>query len=332
MLAISLVLLLPSQTAHAGVMSFIGSIFSSKQADARINTKSNSQNMTLLQATVSPDPNYARGGGDITIVGDSALLPDSGPSGTQADMGNEFPNNGQISVYVVHPEDSLGSISKMFGVSVSTIVWANDIKSSVITPGQKLIILPVSGIQHTIKAGDTIKSVANKYKSDVGEILAFNLLSEDSELKVGDTIIIPEGEIAPVSLTTSSTRVIGSQGVPSYSGYYLRPLRLSEGYKTQGLHGYNGVDIGAPLGTPAMASADGEVIISRSSGWNGGYGKYVVIRHGNGTQTLYGHLNAILVPEGTYVAQGQFIGYVGSTGRSTGPHLHFEIRGAKNPF
>ena len=80
------------------------------------------------------------------------------------------------------------------------------------------------------------------------------------------------------------------------------------------------------------AAAEGTAIVSRSYGWNGGYGMYVVISHQNGTQTLYAHLSSIVVAEGSYTSQGQIVGFVGSTGRSTGPHLHFEIRGAQNPF
>jgi len=111
----------------------------------------------------------------------------------------------------------------------------------------------------------------------------------------------------------------------------MRPL--VGGVRTQGVHGYNGVDIAAPVGTPFLASAAGEVIVARSSGWNGGYGQYIVVRHANGTQTLYAHASQIIVGVGQRVVQGQVIGYVGSTGRSTGAHLHFEIRGGpRNPF
>jgi murein DD-endopeptidase MepM/ murein hydrolase activator NlpD len=102
--------------------------------------------------------------------------------------------------------------------------------------------------------------------------------------------------------------------------------------RTQGIHGYNGVDLGAPAGTAVRAAAAGQVIISKASGWNGGYGQYIVVKHANGTQTLYAHLSANSVAAGATVAQGQLIGAVGNTGKSTGNHVHFEVRGAKNPF
>jgi murein DD-endopeptidase MepM/ murein hydrolase activator NlpD len=110
----------------------------------------------------------------------------------------------------------------------------------------------------------------------------------------------------------------------------MRPI--VGGRKTQGLHGHNGIDLGAYYGAPILASAEGDVIISATSGYNGGYGRYIVISHTNGTQTLYGHLSANIVSAGDHVTQGQVIGAMGSSGKSTGTHLHFEVRGAKNPF
>ena len=114
-------------------------------------------------------------------------------------------------------------------------------------------------------------------------------------------------------------------------GYFIEPLAAGIYHKTQGLHGHNAVDLGAPKGTPIMAAASGEVIISRM-GWNGGYGNYIVIQHNNNTQTVYGHASKLLVSEGDMVKQGEIIALLGSTGESTGPHLHVEVRGGKNPF
>ena len=135
--------------------------------------------------------------------------------------------------------------------------------------------------------------------------------------------------------TTTTSKLRNASG-PSYDGYYKAPL---ENYRrTQGLHGYNGIDLVSSDGPGAYVSsaAAGEVIISKggckSRGCNGGYGNYVVLKHSNGTQTLYGHLKSNAVSAGDYVAQGQLVGYEGNSGRSTGTHLHFEVRGAKNPF
>jgi murein DD-endopeptidase MepM/ murein hydrolase activator NlpD len=183
---------------------------------------------------------------------------------------------------------------------------------------------------HTIEKGETMQSIAKKYKGNLEEIRDFNGLGETAILAIGDVVVIPDGTIAaPKQSTTNySTPVRGTNG-PEYGGYYIRPVN---GVLTQGLHGYNGVDLGAPKGTPIFAAASGDVIISRDYGWNGGYGNYIVIAHDNGTQTLYAHNSTNIVKAGWHVVKGQIIGYVGSTGKSTGPHLHFEVRGAKNPI
>lgn len=314
---------------HAGITSFFANLF--YQSAEATSPQRAPHTATALKAALNVDPNPSKGGGDITIVEGSALLPETGPAGSLADIEERPHHGGQISIYVVREGDSLSQIAKMFGVSVNTIVWANDItRSSLVREGQTLVILPISGIQHTVKKGDTLKSIAKEYKGDFNEILEFNGLSADSVLAVGDTITIPDGEMSvPASYNGNTSRVVAGSGGPTYSGYYIKPVG---GKKSQGLHGYNGIDIAAPIGTPIVAAASGSVIISRDSGWNGGYGAYIVIRHENGTQTLYAHNSQNIVYSGDYVVQGQVIGYVGNTGRSTGPHLHFEVRGAANPF
>ncbi|MDP2705173.1 MAG: peptidoglycan DD-metalloendopeptidase family protein [Patescibacteria group bacterium] len=308
---------------HAGFLSlfsdFINRVTFVNEREA------NSQNIALLQGVLNPTFNPASGGGDLVIVDDSALLPETGPSGDE--YGKVRPSSDQISLYVVHEGDSLSQIAKMFNVSVNTIVWGNNLRGSTIKPGQTLVILPVSGIRHTVKSGDTLAKIAKTYKGDLDEIVQYNNISANASLAVGSVVIIPDGE-APQTATITSSSVKGTT-YPHYEGYYMRPV---QGVRSQGLHGYNGIDIAAPSGTPVFASASGVVIISRDSGWNGGYGDYVVIAHDNGTQTLYAHMSRVLARVGQVVSQGEVIGYVGSTGRSTGSHLHFEVRGARNPF
>ena len=293
---------------------------------------SNSQTIGLEPN--SPNPVLATGGGEITITG-GALLPDNGVIGTMADI-NDQPKSDQISLYVVREGDSLSQIGEMFGVSVNTILWANDLKrGSAIKAGQMLLILPVSGVRHIVSAGDTVQSLAKKYGGDIQEIIQFNDLDASGTLAKGEVVVIPGGEEETISRGTGKApapRVKGTGG-PSYVGYYMRPI--SGGIRTQGLHGYNGVDLASGLGTPIMAAAAGQVIVSKSGAWNGGYGNYVVIKHDNGTQTLYAHNSRNIVAVGQPVVQGQIIAYMGNTGKVDGPtgvHVHFEIRGAKNPF
>ena len=239
----------------------------------------------------------------------------------------------QISVYVVREGDTLSEVSKMFGVSANTIRYANDIpKGGSLRVGQQLVILPVSGIQYVIKKGDTINKIAKKYSADAQEIRDFNGV-DDSSLQIGDTIIIPNGVEAPTPVTAVKKFIANiispnTSGVQT-DGYFIRPAK---GGKTQNIHGHNGIDFSARGGLSVVASASGKVLISLSSGYNGGYGRYIVIAHSNGTQTLYAHLSANFVSAGDTVEQGQLIGNIGNTGLSTGPHLHFEVRGARNPF
>jgi LysM repeat protein len=283
--------------------------------------------MALLSAAVNPDTVKARGGADITVQ-DSALL-STGPIGVSeiAPQGST-----QIRVYTVREGDSLSQVAEMFGVTTNTILWANDLpRATQIRAGDTLVILPVAGVQHKIASGETLSSIAKKYEGDADEILSYNQMDEASDLKVGDTIIVPGGTLQSVQARAASAKPVkisGSTGASSAGLIHPVPGAV----RSQGIHGNNAVDFAAGHGTTIRASAAGEVIVSKSSGWNGGYGQYVVIRHNNGSQTLYAHFSQNYVGVGAYVAQGEAIGAMGNTGRSTGTHLHFEVRGARNPF
>jgi murein DD-endopeptidase MepM/ murein hydrolase activator NlpD len=322
-----------SLKAHAGFFSFLNDIFNQKKQEKTYN----SQNISLLEGVSTPETTTGKGGGEITIVNQNALLSDSGPLGTIADIRDKKSNPDQISVYVVREGDNISAIAKMFDVSANTIIWANSLSSGGdITPGQILVILPVSGVQYTIKKGDTIKSVTQKFNGDITEILQFNGLAINDDLIEGQTIIIPNADYSESETekqTPAPTTTIIKKpkiNAPSYAGYYMRPIE--GGRKSQKIHGYNAVDLANSCGTPVMAAASGDVLIGRGTGWNAGYGHYIVLVHPNGTQTLYAHLSENIATEGWHVTQGQVIGYIGSTGKSTGCHLHFEIRGAKNQF
>ncbi len=312
---------------YAGFGSFMSGLFkSAAQAAPKIY---NSQNIPLLQAAVNIDPHPNIGGAEIVVEGD-ALVSEDGPSGGLSENLLNRPSSDRISVYVVKEGDTLSQIAEMFDVTVNTIRWANDISGSTVRPGQILTILPVSGIRHTVKSGDTPASIAKLYKADIEEILSYNAIGESTRLSVGDVVIVPDGEIAAsASASAAATRVQIAPSTRVIEGYFMRPV---PGPRSQGIHGYNAVDLASPVGTPIVAAAEGRVIISRVGGWNGGYGNYIVIEHSNGTQTLYAHNQSNTVSVGETVAQGEVIGYVGLTGRTTGAHVHFEIRGARNPF
>ncbi|HBD24700.1 MAG: hypothetical protein A2566_03175 [Candidatus Zambryskibacteria bacterium RIFOXYD1_FULL_40_13] len=313
-------------SAKAGVISFFTGFFSKAEAQTE-EFELNSQNMALLQATISPNQSSTTAEEEITIVDGAFLLPE-----VQKFDDSKTVDEDQISLYVVRKGDTLPAIAKMFGVSVNTVRWSNDIKGSTISVGQTLVILPISGIQHKVKSGDTLQSITKLYKGDFEEVLMYNNLSKNSKLAIGDIIVVPGGEAIQVSSGgSSSTKKTTSY--PTYEGYYMRPI--VGGIRTQGLHDRYAVDLASSYGSNILASASGQVIVSKGSGWNGGYGSYIVIKHSNGTQTVYAHLSGVSVNVGDSVEQGQVIGKMGNTGRVkglTGVHLHFEIRGARNPF
>ncbi len=333
--AITIVIVLPGflfeKTANASLFSFFASFWDQPvSASVGVSTSTaNSQTIALPQYATNINPINNSGevapiGSGDTLVADIALAND-----TSADA----PVNTQISVYTVQSGDNISSVAKMFGVSVNTVLWSNNLNSrSSLHVGDTLVILPISGITYTVKRGDSVQSIVSKYKADLGDVLAYNDISASSTLNIGDTIIIPNVEVKvsiPTRIVFKNNPAHDTDG-PYYPGYYIRPI--DGGRKTQGLHGYNAVDLADRVGTPIHASAAGTVIVARTGGWNGGYGNFVIISHDNGTQTLYAHASKVLVKPGQYVDQGQTIALLGSTGESTGPHVHFEIRGAKNPF
>ncbi len=323
LLASSILIFMPASPVYAGLAGFWSNLFKPTPEIPKIY---NSQNLPLLQAALAIDPDKNVGGAEL-LVDNSALIPQDSPAGGLAENRQDKPSSDQISIYVVRKGDTLSSIAQMFNVSANTLRWANDLSSNTLNEGQTLTILPISGVRHVVKKGDTPQSIAKLYRADLEDILSYNNISAGAKLNVGDVVIVPDGELTP-SESETPVRFVESQ-TPVVSGYYLRPV---SGRKTQGLHGRNAVDLASPLGTPILAAAPGTVIISKTAGWNGGYGIYLVIQHDNGTQTLYSHNSKNIVQVGDRVERGQIIAYIGVTGRTTGPHVHFEVRGARNPF
>lgn len=245
---------------------------------------------------------------------------------------SEQDNGKSIIEYIVGTGDSFSSIASKFNISLETILWANDLnKNSVIKPGQKLIILPGSGVLYYVKKGDTLSAIAQTYKGDIKDIIDFNDLSGEGDIFVGDILIIPNGKI-PIRQKPSS--FVESQ-IPIGSSYFICPHSACK--ITQRLHWYNAVDFGGQCSSPIYAAAAG-IIQKVKYGWNGGVGNYLAILHPNGVVTIYGHISASLVNPGQEVSQGQIIALMGGkpgtpgAGISTGCHVHFDVRGGRNPF
>ncbi|MEY2665382.1 MAG: hypothetical protein RLZZ480_487 [Candidatus Parcubacteria bacterium] len=283
----------------------------------------------LLSSTQNPDPVVNQ---ETEVIVDEYALVSTGPVGAD-EISAQNEQNDEISVYTVREGDSLSEIAQMFGVTSNTIMWANNLKKKTdITPGQSLVILPIAGVRHVVRSGDTVASIAKKYEANADEIISYNQLASAEDITSGVTLIIPGGELhsdAAAKSTTGKKGTKGSKG--SGSGGFVNPAPGS--VKTQGIHGNNGVDLAGSMGLAIRAAAAGTVIVARADGgWNGGYGNYIVVKHSNGTQTLYAHLSSLSVGSGESVEQGQTIGGMGNTGKSTGTHLHFEVRGGRNPF
>lgn len=232
--------------------------------------------------------------------------------------------------YEVKSGDTLSSIANKYGVSQDTIVWANDgLSANEIKPGQTLKILPVTGVAHTVKSGDTLDSVSKKYQADAQAILdfPFNDVGDDLVLKPGQVLIVPDGVInqaAPIKkpqpqyLAQGPTTAFTAPG----GGDFVWPT-VSQGISQYFAWYHPGVDL-PNRNSPPVVAADGGTVVY--AGWDTtGYGNRVDIDHGNGYSTRYAHLSNIYVALGQTVSRSQTLGQMGSTGRSTGTHLHFEI-------
>lgn len=239
-----------------------------------------------------------------------------------------------VTTYTVEPGDTPSTIAERFGLSLTTVLWANGLQSwSVIQPGQSLKILPTDGVTHTVKRGETLEQIAKKYSADAEEVLEFNRLVDADDIEEGDLLIVAGGK-PPAVIAPTPRRVIAQPGkpLPSIAGKLFWPsvdqYRISQYFTWR----HHGVDIAAKHGTSVFASDAGTV---DSSGWIRGYGYQVTIDHGNGLKTRYAHNSKLLITKGQRVDRGQEIALVGSTGRSTGPHIHYEVfaNGVRvNPF
>jgi len=261
----------------------------------------------------------------LTGAGDALIKPDI----TATDISPQ--TRDKIITYIVEEGDTVSEVAEKFNLSTNTILWENKIgPRDFIKPGQELVILPVIGVTYTVKRGDTLNAIAAAYRAKAEDILEVNKLADASELKVGSKIVVPDG-IPPPSVVPVIPR---SGGFADLSNIFkpAKPIAGKLNWPTtsrritQYFRGWShtGLDIGTPKGSPVYAADDGVVV---TSGWNtGGYGYYIIIDHGNGIKTLYAHNTKNGVKKGDRVKKGEVIAVSGSTGRSTGPHVHFEVR------
>jgi len=254
--------------------------------------------------------------------------------------GSSFAGHSRTAIenYIVAPGDSLSSIAYNFNVSVATVLWENGLtERSVIRVGQTLRIPPGTGLMYTVAKGDTIKKIATKFKATEQQIAEFNSIS-GSSLAAGTKIFVPGGvkPAEPKPVTTrkpslfqsvvSKGSALSSSNASASAAGFIWPS--SSHIVTQYFNpNHHAMDIAGPWQTPTYAAQSG-VVITSQCGWNGGYGCYVVIDHGNGIKTLYGHHSVLMVSVGDTVQRGQVLALMGNTGNVrglTGIHLHFEV-------
>ncbi len=268
----------------------------------------------------------------------------------------------EIKSYVVAPGDSLWSISNSQNIELDTLVGSNTFKSSSrLRPGAVLRIPNQDGIFYVMKKGEKLEAVAKRYGVSMNKLRAVNVNKDLTALKTGEEIFLPgarpEGVIEPkedvkkaevkkspsAKVANAKEKSKSDKKVIAYiepavksSGYYRWPVmgRINSpfGWRQHPItkrHDFHtGIDIKGERNDPIKAAASGRVIYS---GWMGGYGKVLVIEHNNGQSTLYAHCSTLMAAKGASVSSGQVVAKIGTTGRSTGPHLHFEVRNGNSP-
>lgn len=273
------------------------------------------------------------------LVNDMPIISEEEPTTTTKTPGasKQTIARTEIISYTVENGDTISSIANKFRVSINTILWSNNLTAySLIRPGNKLTILPVSGTVYTVKSGDTIGQIARQFGVEEDDIYKYNNISRG--LKIGKTIIIPGGKKIdePASETTLAKnpvvkktnnavavieKLVNPKQAPESGTRLLWPTeghRITQYYSWR----HTAIDIANHVGTPLYAADDGTVIFA---GWSNGYGNNVVIDHGGGMKTRYAHASRLFVKVGQSVDRGEEIAAMGSTGWSTGPHIHFEV-------
>lgn len=272
--------------------------------------------------------------GDVLVSDDSGYLVKVNPPTDESSRIGLT----DYAVHTVESGETMSAISKKYSVKTETIMWGNNIaNSNSLRVGQKLLIPPVDGVSYKVVASDSIEKIAKKYSISSDSIIAQNGLAKDSIYK-GQELFLPGAKpiqapnlvIARNPTTSRSYRssisASPSTSAPAVGRMFIYPTigSITQGFRS----GHYALDVANRSMPPVWAGAGGTVIKASSGTWGGGYGTHVIIDHGNGVRTLYGHMDSLNVSEGQYLNQGDVIGVMGNTGRVygvTGIHLHWEV-------
>lgn len=352
---------MPMRGVEAGFLSAVfgdqvyakttpNTVKSPQSSSSNVQSAENALTPSVSPVLVLQDKNSKIGTKDNTAddanvdVSNSALVPKVSSWG--AFDSTDGADSGQTTFYRVNAGDTWSWIAAHAGVNevtVNTVLWANERKiTDKLVTGEILLIPPISGLVYEVKSGDTCASIAKTYTVDPRDITDYNNLGVNCSIKNGDNLFLPNAEKSPESSKPAKKSSI-SKDIQYYGTYptqntksvcYSLPkfdfVNPVPGYRlSQGFHDGCAVDLAIAKGTPIHAAASGEVIFAKM-GYNGGFGGLVIIVHSGGVKTMYGHMSKIIVNAGDPVAQNDIIGNVGSTGHSTGPHVHFVVEGAFN--
>ncbi|OGF31253.1 hypothetical protein A2223_02340 [Candidatus Falkowbacteria bacterium RIFOXYA2_FULL_35_8] len=290
---------------------------------------------TMLDSGQVSAEQLAEGFSAVTAGGSAVLKSNIVDTDLQVASGTR----NKVIVHTVQSGETVSTIASGYGISINTVLWANSLSAnSVIKPGMTLNILPVSGVEHKVVSGDTIQSIAKKYGIESSKIIEYNNLSDDGSIVISQGLILPGAEKPVSSIVSRSTNYTTTPNVsitkifqPDYdtargssSGAGSMAWPTTWRVITQYFNWrHTGLDIDGDYNSPILAAEAG--VVTRV-GWGNGYGNMVLVDHGGGIVTLYAHLQTFSVKVGQSVSRGQQLGMMGSTGFSTGTHIHFEVQ------
>ncbi len=251
-------------------------------------------------------------------IAEQLLLSLTTDGAEEEELPPSLPLTMNTSIYRIGKNETLDAIARRFGVRMDTLISLNAIKDARrIQSGATLKIPSIDGIMHTVSKGESLGGIAHLYKIDILDLVDANNLSSQI-IQPGKSLFIPGARLASSQLK----RALGTLTIWPITGR----ISSNYGYRLSPFSGirqfHNGLDIVGPEDSTVRAAMDGKVA---ETGYSAIFGNFVILSHADGYQTLYGHLNKIAVKPGQALAQGSSVGLLGSTGMSTGPHVHFGV-------